>query len=171
MWFLWTALMLCGPALGQTADRVFAEVGEQVLLASDVQLERELSRLDQGPLPLWRPARAPAEDRLIEAAIVRQLAGDVSVFQPPDADVNARLEEMRARFPTREAWQGFLEPRGLTEASLRQVLRRRMAVERYLTRAIQLSPDDEAGWLAAYQAVLDAGRQRVRVRMIPVEGT
>lgn len=154
---LWPAL-----ALAQVVDRVVAEVGEQVLLESDIQLERELSRLDRSDFLLWRPTWAPAEERVVQAAVLRELAGEASVFVPSDEAVAARLEALRLRFPSREAWEAFLAARGLRESSLRAVLRRRMIAERYVERTLSVSPSDEKGWASALTDVIASAQVKVR---------
>lgn len=148
-------------------DRVVAAVGEEVITESDVRLESALGGLDDSESPFWDSHRTDSLSRLIDAAVVRQLAGKVALYQPSDDEVRIRLESMRGRFADREDWTAFLLRHGLDEESLRGVLRRRIVAERYLARNVVVRATDDEAWWAACQVFLAEQRLRYRIRLIP----
>jgi len=164
---LWLTMLCLGTAHADVVDRVVAQVQQQLVLASDVTLEAALSQRDPLQLPFWSDAHAPALGRLIDAAVVRVASGDVGLYQPSDAEVDARLEAIRGSFVDRTSWTEFQRIHGVDEAALRRVLRRRLVVERFLGRNLQSDPSDQRTWLSDCQRLLAQLRGRVRVREIP----
>ena len=162
------ALLLWTLARAAVYDRVVAQVDQQLVLASDVALDSALQPYDRSGLPFWSAAHDPL-DRQIAGAAIRVAAGDISVYQPSNDEVVARLEALHAAFPTSSAWDNFLRLHGLDEASLRAVVRRRLIVERYLRRNVLADPEDGPAWLAAADRVIDALLPRIRVRRIAAE--
>ena len=163
--------LMVAPATGTEralVDRIVASVDRDLVLASEVVLSRELAALDPGPTPFWSRPADPTEQR-IDATILRITAGDIGLYQPPAADVKARLEAVRAAFVDRSTWEAFLGRHGLDEASLRQELRRRMVAERYLLRNLTASPEDHAAWFDQLDELMVTLRPRLRVRRIPPE--
>ncbi|MCB9675439.1 MAG: hypothetical protein H6737_10010 [Alphaproteobacteria bacterium] len=163
MWVLASAVV----APASVVDRVVAVVGDQVVLTSDVSLDRDLSGHDPSPLPFWE--RGEPEQRQIDAAILRAAAGDIALYQPTDESARARLERLRATFEDRADWVRFLEGWGLDEGSMLAVLKRRMVVEAYLKRNLQSAPSDTAAWNAECAKLLADLAPRVRVRRVPAE--
>ncbi len=160
---LWLAL--CGaPAHADRVDRIVAVVEDQLVLESEVRLERELSRLDDQGL-LW--AIPDPQERLIDAAVLRLAAADVALYQPDDEDIRQRREAIRAHFTDRASWRDFLYRHGLTEDRLAVVLRRRMVAERYLRRNLQADPADQTAWSRATAALVEDLRARFRIRVVP----
>ncbi len=160
----------CVPtASASVVDRVVAVVDTEVVLTSDIQLGSELSRRDPAPVPFWvrGPAAAGAEQRQIDAAILRAAAGDVALYEPPAEAIRARLESLRGTFETRADWTRFLERWGLDETSMAAVLKRRMVVEAYLQRNLQSDPTSRPTWNAECTVLLEELRPRVRVRRVP----
>jgi len=158
------------PASGAILDRVVVVVERELVLESDIRLEAVLSGLDTQALPFWHQRQPDPEERLVEAAIVRHLAADVSLYQPSPGDVVHRVEAIRAHFPDRDAWTTFLTQWGLTEESLRVVVRRRMVVERYLTRNITTEPDKRQAWTRDVEALIRSVRPRLRIRSVELRG-
>ena len=155
---------LCARA--EVVDRVVVSVEEQLITESEIRLEQVISALDRSPSPFWDREHGTPLERLVEAAIVRELAGDLALYQPTDDAVRERVEAMRGHFPDRGGWQAFLDSWGLSEDDLRALVRRRMVVERYLDRAIQVRGDREAWW-AASEEMLARQAARFRIRSIP----
>lgn len=167
MWLLWTALWLAQPARAELIDRVLVVVGDDPLLASDLAADAWLQRYDVSPSPFWAVEPTDALARLIEAAVVRQLAGEVALYRPADEDVERRWEAvmLATGAPAAEvaaAWTAA----GLDGATLRTQLRRRMVVERYLARNLLARPDQPELWAAAYAELIDRERPRARVRAV-----
>ena len=157
------------PAQADLVDRVVAVIEDQLVLDSEVRLEQELAALDDTALPFWEPSRGKALDRLVDAAVVRVAASDVALYQPSDEDVRQRREAVRAQFEDRRQWTACLQTHGLTEDSLGVVLRRRMVVERYLSRNIQVAIEERGPWKRASVDLISALRERAKVRLIDEE--
>jgi hypothetical protein len=164
---LLVGLLLSLPAPAEVIDRVEASVEEQLVTTSDVGLEAQLGLIDASPSPFWDPDHLPPLDRLVDAALVRELAGDVQIYQPSDADVAARLAALRDRLPDPQAWTDFTRRWGLDEEQLGAILRRRMVVERYLARGIQVRPDDRPAWWKECDELVARQRASLRIRIIP----
>ena len=163
------AISLLGPtAQAEVVDRVVAVVGGQLVVASDIALEEVLVTIDASPSPFWD--RMPVEERLIDAAVIRHLAGELPLYQPHSEEVRARLEGARAHFAGRAAWMDFLASWGLDEGGLRQLLRRRMVVERYLARSIPVDTGDRDAWQESCDVLLSSVRPRTEIRRIPARG-
>lgn len=166
------ALLLClsSVARAEVVDRVLYVVEDQVVLQSDVALDKVLNRIDTSPSPFWTRPGVDAEQQVVDAAIIRELAGDISLYQPSDDAVRARVEAMRQKFPDRASWSSFLRGWGLDEGGLAALIRRRMVVERYLARTLRADPNDKAAWWASCNALLTEVRPRMRIRHVPLGG-
>ena len=162
-------LLAAGPASAAVVDRVVAAVGEQLVTQSELDLEEHLVQRDTPAHSFWSARRAPALQRLIEAALIRELAGDVAVYLPPEVDITERVDRLRAEFESREAWNQFLLRHGLDEDTLRVTVRRRMIVERYVARSISVSPTQTDAFDAAIEALVAGPRARYRIRVIEAE--
>lgn len=167
----WLLLLLCTlrPAHAIVFDRVVAQVQQQLVLASEVALEDELTQHDPGALPFWSRSGPPL-DVLVQATVLRVAAGDVGLYQPDEADVAARLEAVRRTFEARADWEGFLNRHGLDEVRLSRVLRRRLVAERFLRRNVQASLDTPDLWVAEARAMITQLESRVRIRYVPELG-
>lgn len=161
---------LCGPAHAGVVDRVVLVVEDELVLASDIRLEAVLTTLDDAPLPFWRRAHHDPARRMEEAALIRAMAAGVQLYQPDDADVAARVAAIRARLGPDDAWVAFKSLWGLDDDAVTGLVRRRMIVERFLSRNLPESPDDADRWLEACHALLDQVRPRYRIRRIPLRG-
>jgi hypothetical protein len=175
-----TVAMLGAPARAEVVDRLVAVVAAAPLLASQVQLDRDLAAVDPAPVPFWRMSpSAPAEggpvfdpdvQRSIDAVVLRETASDVALYQPTREQLNARIVALRDAFGTdddgRNRWEGLLAARGLDVQRLENVVRRRMVVERFLLRNLLASPDDTAAWTSECRAMVGALRARARIRAV-----
>ena len=158
------AVLLAPPARAGVVDRVVVVVDEEIILASDVRIERMLTGLDQAPLPFWSLGHATGEERLIMAALVRALAAGVTLYDPAPGAVAARVGAIRARLGP--SWSDWQKLTGLDDEAVVQLVRRRMIVEAYLQRNVLEDPSDEARWLASCHELLDQVRGRFSVRMV-----
>ena len=156
-------------AFAGTIDRVVASVGGQLVTESDVALERELAQIDLQSGPFWDPIHTDPLQRLMDAALVRLLAGDVSLYAPPEAQLNARLEALRRTVGDRDRWEAFLRRHGLDEDGVRTLLRRRLVVHRYLERNLALQTSSSAESMQKCDMWLTEQRPRYRIRVIPPE--
>lgn len=151
-------------------DRVVVVVDEELVLASEIALEQELSTLDRPPVPFWSSDHGTAEDRLEKAAILRLLAAGVALYEPAPAEVEARIVQLREQAGSDAAWLDFQRRWGLDERSATTLVRRRMIVERYLVRNLTEDPSRTTEWLAAADALLKELRPRFRIRHVPERG-
>jgi hypothetical protein len=159
---LWWSLL--GEGRAAVFDRVVASVEQSVITSSDVQIEEAIAALDRSPSPFWDPTHGDALTRLIDAEVVRSLAGSVRAYQPSDDEVAMRIDAIRGSFSERAAWVTFTSRWGLDEPALRALLIRRMVVERYLARVI--AEDDPTVWRAACDEWLIDQRANLRVRRV-----
>lgn len=117
-------LSLAAPALAEApggpvvVDRVVAAVGDRVITASDVELERALARWDPSPVPAIQARRDDPLQALVDLALARGQAGDISVYEPSPADVRERLAAVRGSWPDPREWAAFLATVGHTEEQL-----------------------------------------------------
>lgn len=163
-------LSLLGTASAGVVDRVVFVVEEELVLASEVRLEAVITGVDVAPLPFWTRAHATPTERLEKAALVRALTKGMVLYDPEPSEVQARLEAIQRRIGGPEAWRAFRQLWGLDDDAARRLVRRRMLVERYLSRNLTEDPGQPEDWLAACDALLDELRPRFRVREIPLRG-
>ncbi|MBT3221248.1 MAG: hypothetical protein HN348_19370 [Proteobacteria bacterium] len=148
-------------------DRIEVVVDDQLVMTSEVQLEEVLATLDAAQSPFWAPNHKDALERLVDAAVIRQVSGDLKLYVPADEQVRQRVEDIRQQFANRGAWSDFLQRWGLDEVMLRTTIRRRMVVERYLARNVQSNPLQRNVWLADCDTLLLQLRERLRIRRPP----
>ncbi len=137
---LTAALLLTSLAPAQAAedtptDAIVWQVGSRVVTLSDVALEDALSVWDAASSAPWNLRARPVEDRLVDAALVRDRAGDSTIYRPAPSDVTARLRALRLA-AGEVAWEAFLGRWGLRDTDVEAILFRRMVVERYVLRTL-----------------------------------
>lgn len=148
-------------AWAEVVDRVAAEVGDEIILSSDVALEADLGRIDPSA---WTRRQPDPLARLIDGAVLRAAAGDLRLYQPSAREVDAAVAELHARMGER-AWRRLLDRHGASERQVEVALRRHLIETRFLARAIASGPET-AAWAPAVDAVLAPARAAVRVRII-----
>jgi hypothetical protein len=130
-----------GAPAQEIIDRVLAVAAGNVIMLSDVSAARDFG--------LVTPAAAgdPVKDvlsRLIDRALVM---AEVERYAPPEPDaaaVDRGLDEVRARFATKEAFERALERVGMSEAHLREILRGDLRIQAYLEQRFTVAvPTDE----------------------------
>ena len=154
------------PAGVSVVDSVVAVVGERVVTASDVRLERELHVHDPSPVPVLEARRDDPQRFLVELALLRGVAGDIALYRPGEAEVQARLARLRASFAGPDDWHAFLARHGLDDGRLAAVLRSRMVVERLVRRTLGEQPADDPETLRRYEAWLADLRRTTPVRVV-----
>ncbi|MDP2315917.1 MAG: hypothetical protein Q8P41_23680 [Pseudomonadota bacterium] len=160
-------LWLAGLAGAEVVDGILHVVGERIVTRSDLAFEGDFDARDSSPLaPLEDPAY-PLEQRLVDFAILRELAGDIEIYKPSAADVRARWERFRDGWPHPEDHAAFLARWGLDDEQLLGFLYSRLVVERYASRnagqaAAVLDRDDITS--EAYQGWMTGLRARTSVR-------
>ena len=154
-------------ASASVVDRIEVVVEDQLVMTSEIQLEEVLSTLDIEQSPFWAASHKDALERLVDAAVIRQVSGDLKLYVPPDEQVRQRVEGIRQQFADRGVWSDFLQRWGLDEVMLRTTIRRRMVVERYLARNVQSDPSQRSVWLKDCDELLLRLRGRLRIRRPP----
>jgi len=146
-------LLVAGAGLqvpgSELVDRTLALVGGQPITLSDARGALALGLIDAGPAspPQIRDAAA----RLIQRELILREVQRYAPGAPSDAVVDARLEQVRKRFPDAAAMNRVLEANGFSEARLRGWLRDDVRTESYLAQrfASATTPTD-AELAAAY---------------------
>ena len=160
VWVLAAGLAAGGLAWAQPAqspvvlDQVVAVVNNQAILSSDLDEEIRLSVLDPSMGGLGPLTRRQALDRLVSRTLIRQQIrqGDELAVSPSQAEVDARLEEIRKELPacvhqncaSHAGWEAFLAARGLKAVRVETYLRHRLEVlgfiEQRFRQGISITP-------------------------------
>jgi hypothetical protein len=137
-------------------DRVVAVVNNQAILASDVDDEIRLAVLDPGRAGLAALTPRTALEQLISRALIQQQIRqeDALAVEPPQAELDARLKEIRKEVPacvhfncaSEEGWKAFLAAHGLTPERVQTYLRYRIQILRFIEErfrlGIRISPEE-----------------------------
>jgi hypothetical protein len=162
---LW--MLLARIAGAEVVDGILHVVGERIVTRSDVAFEEEFAVRDTSPVAPLEDSTYALEQRLVDFAILRDLAGDIEIYKPPPGEVRARWERLRDGWPHPEDHAAFLQRWGLDDDQLLGFLYSRMVVERYVARnAGQAAAALDGGALTAeaYQAWMAGIRARTTVR-------
>jgi parvulin-like peptidyl-prolyl isomerase len=146
---------------GQVIDRIMAVVNQQPILLSDVNaaLVFQLVPRVEGGDPI-----ASTLDRLIERALILE---EVERYQPPEPaqeEIDKRIEAIRQRLGTAEAFQKALASVGMTEAQLRSHIRDDLRSVTYINQRFgEADPDARDTLVAEWVASL---RRRAEVNVL-----
>lgn len=119
---LWLFMVL--PAFGgEVIDRIVATVNGHVILQSDWDDASSYEAfIDRRSLDQLTPEdRKATLDRLIDQELLREQIQASDFPQTPPAEVQKRIQEIRAHYPeaqSQQAWSALLSARGLTESDL-----------------------------------------------------
>jgi hypothetical protein len=124
------AVMLATTAAGaETIDRVLAVAGGQVIMLSDVTAALDLGLVsDEGAADRISAALA----KLIDRALVLVEVNRYAPPEPADDAIEREMATVRARFPSRPAFDAVLERSGITEAHLRETVRENLRIRAYI---------------------------------------
>lgn len=147
------------------ADRVVAVVEEELVLASEIDLSAAMASHDPQALSFWTAADRTERERLIDAAVLRSAAGDVSLYTPSDVDVTERVASIHGTFDSTTSADAFFAQWGMSDTALDQWAQRRLVVERFLLRNTRVPPTDPA-WPAQVDVLLAELRDSSRLRTI-----
>ncbi len=137
-------------------DRVVAVVNNQAILDSDIDDEIRLSVLDPGGVGLGVLTRARALEQLVARALIQQQIRqeDLQSAEPAQAEVDARLTEIRRQLPacvrshcaTEEGWKRFLAIHSLTQERVEAYLHYRLQILRFIEQrfrqGIAIQPEE-----------------------------
>jgi len=148
-----------GGPRGELIDRTLALVGNQVITLSDVQTAIALG-LIEGPHP--SKTMEDGTMRLIERLLVLREVQRYAPPEPPDADIDARLAAVRARFDTPARYQAALDAGGFTDDTVRSWVRDDLRIAAYLAQrftAANVPGDDEVkAYYASHRDEFDPAR-------------
>ena len=126
---LLAVMLATGAARAETLDRVLAVAGGQVIMLSDVAAALDLGLvLDESPADRVGAALA----KLIDRALVLVEVNRYAPPEPADDAIEREMAMVRARFPSRPAFDAVLERSGITEAHLRETVRENLRVRAYI---------------------------------------
>ena len=139
------AVFLCGLCFlsglcvsAETIDRVLAVVAGQVILLSDVTAARDLG------LQTADGAADPVRAVLVKLIDRELVLAEVDRYAPPEPDAAAvarGVEALRARFPSRQAFDATLEKSGIDENHVRETVRQDLRVAAYLEQRFATAGD------------------------------
>jgi hypothetical protein len=141
-------------------DRVVAVVNNQAILASDLDDELRLAVLDPSRAGLGVLTHQRALEQLIGRALIQQQMRqeDEQAMEPSQAEVDARVAELRKELPacvrqncvTEEGWKAFLAANDLAPERVRDYLRHRLQILRFIEQrfrqGILISPEEIAAY-------------------------
>ena len=143
------------PANAVVLDRVVAVVNNQAILVSDVDEEVRLAVLDPGEAGVVLTPQRALEQLISRALIQQQIRQeDAQATEPTQADVDARLKEIRREVPacihfkcaTEQGWAAFLAAHGLTPKRVGSYLRYRVQILRFIEQrfrqGIRITPEE-----------------------------
>jgi hypothetical protein len=130
-----------------------------------------MSTLDPSPVPSLRHDDSNDIQNVIDATVIRSLAGRVSVYQPNATDIRARWSLFQNQWTDPAAYDAFMKIHGLNQDRLVQVLKQRMIIERVVQRNLGMPTESDNGseWNQAYNTWLEQHRSSVRIRKIDAD--
>ncbi|MBM4390325.1 MAG: hypothetical protein FJ090_04315 [Deltaproteobacteria bacterium] len=161
MWWIALATLHAEPV-----DRVLVFAGDRIVTEGDVAFEAFFSPHDASPVPAFEDEGYPVEEKLVDIALARALAGDLAIFRPSDAEVRARLDAFLASFAEPEEGRRRLMEWGFDGEEFMGFLYSRMVAERCVLRSVVAS-DTGADWTERYAAWTTELRSRSPVRRAP----
>jgi peptidyl-prolyl cis-trans isomerase SurA len=124
--------LLVVPAAAEIIDRIVAKVNGYAILESELEDSIRVQRL---MFPNANVDRAAELERLIDRALIQQQMDRSSVAEPSEADVSARLTELRAEIQPNgndAAWSALLASYGLNDLDLRSYIALQLSVLRFV---------------------------------------
>jgi hypothetical protein len=122
-------------------DRIVATVGQQVITLSDVRAAVGLGLLaDSSSLPIGRVVEQLVDRELMRAEIDR-----FGVMAAPQDLLASRIEAIRTRFASQQAFDAALEAHGLSDARFRAWVGDDWRIEQYIQQRFDAAsqPTDE----------------------------
>lgn len=144
---------------GELIDRTLALVGNQVITLSDVQTAIALGLIEGA-----HPSKTVEDGtmRLIERLLVLREVQRYAPPEPPDAEIDARIAAIRARFDTPARYQAALDAGGFTDDTVRSWVRDDLRIAAYLAQrftAANVPGDDEVkAYYGSHRDEFDPGR-------------
>ncbi|MFQ5990492.1 MAG: peptidylprolyl isomerase, partial [Candidatus Methylomirabilales bacterium] len=166
---------VAGWAEAPSAEKVAAEVDGGVITYQELNDEfRSRSRIAFESVqndPQAQLARKRLLQQMIAQELLFQEAERQKLTVSPEA-VSARLKNIRARFPSEEAFKTALTSSGLTEAKLKKKIKRGLLVEQLVEREvldkISVSPEETKAYYESHRDDY-AQKEEVRARHILIK--
>lgn len=156
-----TICLSIAPAQAQLLDRIVAVVDGAPITQSDVAAAMQLGLVSATPAT---DAVGATVDALVERRLILEEVDRYAPPEPPDAEIDRRMAEVRARAGTR--FTTVLAEVGLTEDQLRREVRDDLRIEAYLQQRFGVpQPSGERAtmirdWLAGL-------RRRANINILP----
>jgi hypothetical protein len=129
----------------QVLDRIVATVGQQVITLSDVRAAVGLGLLpesssESSPLPI-----GVVVEKLVDRELMRAEIDRFGVVAPAPELLASRIEAIRKRFPSQQAFDAALEAHGLSDARFRAWVADDWRIEQYIQQRFDAAsqPTDE----------------------------
>jgi hypothetical protein len=180
-----TALLLAASLVappGVLVDRVIAVVDKEVITHSELMREARVALIvREGEHTAYNDLSeellAPFLDYLVNQVIIAGQARRLGSIEISDEEVEVAVETFVQRFRTRAAYEAFLRRFDISEAALRNILRRDLTNERYIAqrmRAWRVRTGDgdtgEAKYHEALQRWLEELRAGAELRILNENG-
>jgi len=150
----------------EPVDRVLVFAGDRIVTEGDVAFDAFFSPRDSSPVPAFEDDTYAVEEKLVDIALARALAGDLAIFRPADGEVRARFDAFLASFPEPEEGRRRLMEWGFDGEEFLGFLYSRMVAERCVLRSVVASTSG-ADWNDRYLAWTAELRRRSPVRRAP----
>ncbi len=149
-------MMATGGALSasQLIDGIVATVNSTPILRSDVEEATRYEALAEGrpPEALTGAADTAVLDRLVDQELLRQQMGS-DFPAPADAELAERLQALREQLPgarSEAQWRQALARYHLSEAEVRERLRRQLQISRYIEQRLRPAIHVDSSSIQAY---------------------
>lgn len=136
-------------AQGEIIDRVMVVVEGEAITQSDVDAAIALGLVGAAEPALGSPREAVLERLIDRALVLREVRRYVPLDPTPDA-LDARWQEIRARFRSSEAWVQALARSGMEEPRLREIVRDDLRIAAYLEERFASPPGPSDEEVVAY---------------------
>ena len=146
---------LSASVVAEIIDRVLAVAAGELIMLSDVTAARDLGLIAIDNRREAGDAIGAILSKLIDRALV---LAEVDRYAPPEPSVDAIDREVlnvRARFPSPQAFGGALERSGIDENHLRQTLREDLRISTYEDQRFTAAPPTDADLTRYYRDHLE----------------
>ncbi len=134
--FLFTWLLLHGPAQADLVDRIVASVNNEVITLSELNQAVGFNRALGGGN--GEHIREETLEGLINRRLLIQEAHRLKFVEVSEQDINAEIEKLKKRLGSDKAFAEFLGELDMTVDQLSRVLGERLLVERFVKKKIGL---------------------------------
>jgi hypothetical protein len=129
----------------QVLDRIVATVGQQVITLSDVRAAVGLGLLPESSSESSSLPLGVVVEKLVDRELMRAEIDRFGVVAPAPELLASRIEAIRKRFPSQQAFDAALEAHGLSDARFRAWVADDWRIEQYIQQRFDAAsqPTDE----------------------------